>query len=138
MKSWELQLFQSVMSMTLVNGYLSFNYLTDKEMTLLEFTNSVALAMCATVVEGSDEVWRHLRAARGRRPSMHRRLEVILATYRTLFSMGERSALAEPWAKVKLACASTSIPRVCVKDVLQSSRYGPSEAFLGMLFRETT
>ena len=33
--------------MTLVNGYLAFKYITDKEMTLREFTNSIALAMCA-------------------------------------------------------------------------------------------
>ena len=35
------------MGMTLVNGYLAFKYITDKEMTLREFTNSIALAMCA-------------------------------------------------------------------------------------------
>ena len=51
-KSWELRLFQTVMGMTLVNGYLAFRHITDREMTLLEFTNSVALAMCAKVVEG--------------------------------------------------------------------------------------
>jgi hypothetical protein len=39
-----------------VNGYLAFKHLTDKDMTLWEFTNSVALAMCTMVVdsEGSD------------------------------------------------------------------------------------
>ena len=46
-KSWELRLFQTVMGMTLVNGYLAFKYITDKELTLREFTNRVALAMCA-------------------------------------------------------------------------------------------
>ena len=51
-QSWELRLFQTVMGMTLVNGYLAFKYLTDQEMTLREFTNGVALAMCAKVVEG--------------------------------------------------------------------------------------
>ncbi len=38
--------------MTLVNVYLAFKYLTDKEMTLLDFTNNVAQALCAKVVEG--------------------------------------------------------------------------------------
>ncbi len=40
------------MGMTLVNGYLAIKYLTDKEMTLREFTNRVVQAMCAKVVEG--------------------------------------------------------------------------------------
>jgi hypothetical protein len=40
------------MGMTLVNGYLAFKYMTDQEMTLSEFTNCVALYMCAEVVEG--------------------------------------------------------------------------------------
>jgi hypothetical protein len=38
--------------MTLVNGYLAFKYITEEELTLREFTNSVALAMCAEVGEG--------------------------------------------------------------------------------------
>lgn len=42
------------MGMTLVHGYLALKYLPDKEMTLREFTKSVALAMCAMVVEGND------------------------------------------------------------------------------------
>ena len=46
-KSWELRLFQTVMGMTLVNGYLAFKYISDKELTLQEFTNRAALALCA-------------------------------------------------------------------------------------------
>ncbi len=82
------------MGMTLVNGYLAFKYLTDKEMTLLEFTNSVAQAMCAKVVEGEGLSCCRRRAARGGPPAMQRCLEVILDTCPTLCSMGERSALA--------------------------------------------
>ena len=40
------------MGMTLVNGFLAFKFITDQELTLWEFTNGVALAMCAKVVEG--------------------------------------------------------------------------------------
>jgi hypothetical protein len=50
----QLRLWQKMMATMLVNQYLAFKYLTDKEMTLREFTNSFTLAMCATVVEGSD------------------------------------------------------------------------------------
>jgi hypothetical protein len=42
------------MGMTLVNGYLAFKYITEEELTLLEFTNSVALAMCAEVGEEEE------------------------------------------------------------------------------------
>ena len=41
------RLLQTVMVMTLVNGYLAFKYMTvrtDKELTLMEITNSVELA----------------------------------------------------------------------------------------------
>ena len=50
-KSWVTRIFQTVMGMTLVNGYLAFKYITEKEPTLREFTNGVELAMCAKVVE---------------------------------------------------------------------------------------
>ena len=35
------------MGMTLVNGYLTFKNITDKELILREFNQSVALTMCA-------------------------------------------------------------------------------------------
>ena len=35
------------MGMTIGNGYLAFKYITFKEMILQEFTNRIALAMCA-------------------------------------------------------------------------------------------
>jgi hypothetical protein len=38
--------------MALVNGYLVFRYITDKEPCLRELTNSVALAMFAKVDGG--------------------------------------------------------------------------------------
>ena len=40
--------------MTLVNGYPAFKCITGKEQTLCEFTNGVALAKCAKVVEGEE------------------------------------------------------------------------------------
>ena len=46
-KSWEIRLLQTVMGMTLVNEYPAVKYITDKETTLREFTNSIALALCA-------------------------------------------------------------------------------------------
>jgi hypothetical protein len=64
-KSWGLRLFQTVMVMTLVNGYLAFRYIADKELTLLEFINSLALAICAKVEEeGGKAVAAATRAAR--------------------------------------------------------------------------
>ena len=38
-KSWEIGSFQTVMGTTFVNGYLTFKYITGKELTLREFTN---------------------------------------------------------------------------------------------------
>ena len=46
-KSWELRIFQSVMGMILVNAYLAYKHVTKQDPTLREFTNRVALAMCA-------------------------------------------------------------------------------------------
>jgi hypothetical protein len=51
-KSWELRLLQTVMGMTLVNGYLAFKYITERNITLREFANGVALTMCAKEEEG--------------------------------------------------------------------------------------
>ncbi len=36
-KSWELRIFQTVMGMTLVNGYLAFQHITGRETTLRDF-----------------------------------------------------------------------------------------------------
>ena len=94
--------------MTLVNGYLAFKYHTDKEMILREFTNGIALAMCAEAVEGEGGPWRRRRAARDRSPSMRRWLDVIVGTYPTLCSTGERSASAEPGEKGSVGSASCS------------------------------
>ncbi len=55
------------MGMTLVNGYLAFKYITDKEMTFREFTNRVALDMCAKVVQGRAVGWGGWGAKRGAR-----------------------------------------------------------------------
>jgi hypothetical protein len=107
-KSWELRLFQTVMGITLVNGYLAFKYLTDKEMTLREFTNSVALTMCAKVVEGTV-LLRRQHAAHGSRPWKRRWLEPILVTCSTLCSTGELSALAQPVEKGGAGFARLSV-----------------------------
>ena len=48
-----------------MNGYLAFKYCTDKELTLREFTYSVALGMCAKQVEEEDSARR-----RGRQPRL--------------------------------------------------------------------
>ena len=40
------------MGMTLVNGYVAFKYMTKRELTLSEFTNGVALTMCANWADG--------------------------------------------------------------------------------------
>jgi hypothetical protein len=51
------QTFAEVMLMTLVNGYLAFEYITDKELSLQESSNSFALAhtcVCVVCVCGND------------------------------------------------------------------------------------
>ena len=53
------------MRMTLVNGYLAFKFITDKEPTLGDLTNTMALAMCAKVEEmGAGGVVAATRCAR--------------------------------------------------------------------------
>jgi hypothetical protein len=47
--------FQTIMGMTLVNGYLAHAFLTSKKLTLREYTNIVSLAIC-TMVDGDDGV----------------------------------------------------------------------------------
>lgn len=39
------------MTMMLVNGYLAYKYVSEEEMTLVDITNRVAVAMCAKEVE---------------------------------------------------------------------------------------
>jgi hypothetical protein len=52
------------MDITLVNGYLAFKYITEQQPTLREFTNGVALAMCAKVMkEGGRGVAEATRGA---------------------------------------------------------------------------
>ena len=80
-KSWEIRLLQTVMGMTLVNGYLAFKYITDKEMTLREYTNSIALLW----VPRRGRRWEGV-SRRRRLPSMHRWLEVILVFPHSLFN----------------------------------------------------
>ena len=109
-KSWEIRLLQIVMGMTLVNVYLAFKYIADKEMNLREFTNSITLAMCGRRWEGLS---RRRHAAHGRQPSMHRWLEVILMTFPTPYSTGERLALAEAGKKDSVRRASTSMHQEC-------------------------
>ena len=51
----QFRIFQTIMGMTLVNGYLAHAFLTSKKLTLREYTNIVSLAMCAKV-DGDDGV----------------------------------------------------------------------------------
>jgi hypothetical protein len=83
----------------LVNGYLAFKCITDKEPCLREFTDSVALAIRVKVDGGEGVALRRRRAARGRRLWKRRWLEPILVTCPTLCSTGELSALAQPVEK---------------------------------------
>ncbi len=85
--------------MALENGYLASWYIIDKEPCLREYTNSVALAMCAKVdgrEGGGVEA-----AARGAR---RRWLELILVTCPKLCSTGELEALVQPVENLKGQC----------------------------------
>ncbi len=81
---------ETIKGMTLVDGCLAFSLLTDKEQSLRAFTEGMALAVCAEVVDGGSGYVR--RAARGMPRSMRMWLDVILVT---MCSTGERSASAE-------------------------------------------
>jgi hypothetical protein len=78
--------------MALVNGYLAFRYITDKEPCLREFTNSVVLAVCARWTAGRGLPLRRRRGARGRRLWNRRWLDLILMTCPMLCSTGELEA----------------------------------------------
>ena len=67
--------------MPIINGHLAFKYITDKELTFREFTQSVALALCAKVEgdEGRRLWWRH--AAHGSLPWIRWWLALFLVTY---------------------------------------------------------
>ena len=57
-------MFQTIMGMKLVNGYLAHAFLTSKKIKHREYTNIVYLAMCADVDKGVE-----VDAARGTRAS---------------------------------------------------------------------
>ena len=75
--------------MALVNEYLAFRHITDKQPCLREFTDSVARAICAKVDGGEGVALRRRRAARGRLLWKRMWLELILVTYPKLCSTGE-------------------------------------------------
>ena len=49
-----LKLLRTDRSATRVDGCLTFNLLTDKELSLREFTEGMALAVCAKVADGGS------------------------------------------------------------------------------------
>ena len=53
---WQFRIFQTIMGMTLVNGYFAHALLPGTRMTLREYTHIVSVVMCSKVeveVEGS-------------------------------------------------------------------------------------
>ncbi len=53
-QNWEIRIFQSLIEMILINGYLAFKSLNIENPTLKEFTCKVAIAMCTSKEVGSS------------------------------------------------------------------------------------
>jgi hypothetical protein len=104
--------------MPFINDYLTLKYITGKEPSPREFTDSVARAMCAKMEEGAGGALGWSGAAHGRRPRGRWWLELILVTCPTLCSKGELAALEQHVEKGSAGCARTSMPQVYACRVL--------------------
>ena len=131
-KSWQLRLFQTVMGMVLVNGYLAYKFLTPHNPTLREFTNRVALAMCAVQEDGAEvDVSSGTRLARQRAGGVRASVSDPGGLGHRLFSartLGLGGEGAEGSCKL---CTNKHACGVC-KNVLQRPWHRETEAVLDM------